>query len=272
MQQALIPFRGASIPTVEIEGEVYVAMKPVAEAIGLDWSAQFRRIKRHPVLKSCVAITAMQLSGDKQARDYVLLPLAYLNGWLFTITAERASPAIRDALISYQAECFLALDSYWRAGLALNARLRTISETQSPNDGVAKTRGQRFAEERERFEAREQMTIFEALLGLDVASPASIRSIEQRNTKIKDKLLVALVRMKCDVQYILYGERLLTDGERALRDAYRLTDDRHRALMLAQAEVAPIEIAEMRDDGGDVVGFRGRDGNFFDGAAARLMN
>lgn len=272
MQQALIPFHGSAIPTVERDGEVFVAMKPVAEAIGLDWSAQRRRLNRHPVLKRRMAIMAIRLLDDPRARDHVLLPIAYLNGWLFTITADRANPAIREALVMYQDECFLALDSYWRAGLALNPRRRTISETQSPSDGVAKTRGQRFAEERERFEAREQMTIFDALRGLDVASPASIRSIEQRNTRIKDKLLVALVRMKFDVQYILYGERVLTDGERALRDAYRLTDDRHRALMLAQAEVAPIDVVEMHDAYGEIVGFRGRDGSFLDGDAARLLN
>ena len=43
-----IPFHGTTIVATEIDGVPHVAVKPVCEAIGLDYSAQYRRIHRQP--------------------------------------------------------------------------------------------------------------------------------------------------------------------------------------------------------------------------------
>ena len=47
-------------------------MKPMVEAIGLGWTDQLECIKRHPVLQTCIRVTRMQVSGDRQTRDPVL--------------------------------------------------------------------------------------------------------------------------------------------------------------------------------------------------------
>ncbi len=31
------------------DGEIYVALRPIVEALGLDWAGQYQRIKRDPV-------------------------------------------------------------------------------------------------------------------------------------------------------------------------------------------------------------------------------
>ena len=51
-QSALVPveFHGATLYAIDINGVYHVALKPISDALGLDWSAQFRRIKRHAVL------------------------------------------------------------------------------------------------------------------------------------------------------------------------------------------------------------------------------
>ena len=36
------------------DGEIYVALRPIVEALGLDWSAQYRRVQRDPVLSESV--------------------------------------------------------------------------------------------------------------------------------------------------------------------------------------------------------------------------
>jgi len=272
MKQALIPFHGTTIATFEMDGEVFVAMRPIVEAIGLAWQGQLERLKRHPVLKSCVSVTLTQLPGDRQKREYVVLPLEFLHGWLFTVSAERAKPEVRDRLVEYQRECFHVLDAYWRKGVAANPRLRTIVETQMPSDGVGKRQGERFAEERRRFEVREEITLEDALKGHGVASPATIRSIEQRDVRIKEKLAICLLRMGFDMHYIFYGERTLTDAERAMRDTYRLTDERHRALMLAMAEQAPLDVVEMVDANGETVGYRSGRVGLLNREQGRLLN
>ena len=107
-----VKFYGSDIVTAERNGVYYAAMKPICEAIGLDWHGQRKRINRHPVLsEGAVMMNSPSLGGDQ---EMLMLPLKYLNGWLFGIDVNRVRPEIRDKLIAYQKECFEVLDQYWR--------------------------------------------------------------------------------------------------------------------------------------------------------------
>ena len=119
---ALVPFHGQQLTSVEVGGQLHIAVKPVCDAIGLDWSAQFRRIKRDTVLSTCVAITAMQVPGEIQKRDVLTIPLSHLNGFLFGISAARLSGEAKNRLIVYQQECYRVLHDYWMKGTAVNPR------------------------------------------------------------------------------------------------------------------------------------------------------
>lgn len=125
-----VNFHGHELPLVTHNDEPHVAMKPVAEAIGLQWQSQYNRIRRHPVLATCVSVMDMQLPGDTQRRAVVILPLQYLNGWLFGIDASRVKPEIRERLVQYQRECFQALYDYWHQGVAINPRIPLTPEHQ----------------------------------------------------------------------------------------------------------------------------------------------
>jgi hypothetical protein len=103
-------------------GEHLVAMKPICEAIGLQWEAQRKRIQRHDVLKS-VASVMEATAADGKRYEYTCLPLDYLNGWLFGVESSRVKPEIRERLIQYQRECFAVLAAYWQVGEALNPRM-----------------------------------------------------------------------------------------------------------------------------------------------------
>jgi hypothetical protein len=120
IREELVEFYGDEIPTVIIldesgEEAVYVAVRAVCEFIGVDWSAQYRRIQRDPVLDSVsrsVAITATQLDrkpGQRATQDMLCLPTSFLHGFLFGINASRAKAGVRDALIRYQRECYAVL-------------------------------------------------------------------------------------------------------------------------------------------------------------------
>lgn len=130
LETALVPFHGHQLLTIKDGNTIRVAMRPICEAIGLDWSAQFRRIERHAVLGTCVAVMATQLPGEQQSREIVTLPLDYLNGWLFGIDTARVKPELKDRLIEYQRECFTALAAYWQQGVATNPRARAATIPQ----------------------------------------------------------------------------------------------------------------------------------------------
>ncbi|MFZ4624109.1 MAG: phage antirepressor N-terminal domain-containing protein [Rhodoferax sp.] len=105
---ALVPveFHGATLTVTTINGAPFVVLRQIVEALGLDWQGQHARIKRHPVLSTCVSVTKMQMPGDDQSREVFMLPLDKLNGWLFGVTVSRVRPELRERLTQYQAECF----------------------------------------------------------------------------------------------------------------------------------------------------------------------
>ncbi|PJK07958.1 hypothetical protein CO610_07280 [Lysobacteraceae bacterium NML95-0200] len=108
-----VAFHGQTLLATTIEGKPFVALKPIAEAIGLQWEAQFKRIKRHPVLSEGMSI--MDIPSKGGAQQTVCLPLDKLNGWLFGIHASRAKPELREKLIQYQRECFDVLARHFGA-------------------------------------------------------------------------------------------------------------------------------------------------------------
>jgi hypothetical protein len=116
LEQKVVEFYGDELTAVrvEIEGKsaVYVPVRPICDYMGVDWSAQFRRINRDPVLSAeatpCVVVTATQGQPD-QRREMLCLPLDMVNGWLFGINANRVKEELRDRLIQYQRECYRVL-------------------------------------------------------------------------------------------------------------------------------------------------------------------
>lgn len=109
-----VSFHGASLSVTSVDGVPHVALKPICDALSIDVEGQRARIKRHPVLSTCTSVTKVQLPGDTQAREVVLLPLDKLNGWLFGISAARVrDPARRERLVQYQRECFNVLAAHF---------------------------------------------------------------------------------------------------------------------------------------------------------------
>lgn len=121
LQLGKVDFHGHALTVITgLDGEHLVAMKPICEAIGLQWEAQLKRIKRHPVLSQGMSVMDTPSAGGDQKTT--CLPLDYLNGWLFGVDASRVRPEIRERLVQYQRECFAALAAYWQQGEAVNPR------------------------------------------------------------------------------------------------------------------------------------------------------
>lgn len=127
---AKIDFHGNPISVIVKDGKQYVAMKPIAEAIGLDWDCQKRNIANDPVLNSVKVVTT-STGTDGKKYEMICLPLGYLNGWLFKIPASRYDGKKREAIITYQRECYDALYAYFNKGVAIHPKtdIRSLIET-----------------------------------------------------------------------------------------------------------------------------------------------
>ncbi|TBV91293.1 hypothetical protein E0E53_21350 [Azotobacter chroococcum] len=120
LQLGTVDFHGQTLAVITgPAGERLVAMKPICEAIGLDWKSQYSRIQRNQVLKEGMVIMTTPSPGGEQ--ETTCLPLDYLNGWLFGVDASRVKPEIRERLVQYQRECFAALAAYWQQGEAVRS-------------------------------------------------------------------------------------------------------------------------------------------------------
>ncbi len=124
-EQALIPIDQKTVLFYEDEitavlvdqggkRSVVVPLRPLAERLGLDWSAQTRRVRRDPVLGDAADTVVIATPGGRQ--QMLCLSLDYLNGWLFAIDTQRVKPELRERLIRYQRECYRVLAEAFREG------------------------------------------------------------------------------------------------------------------------------------------------------------
>jgi hypothetical protein len=113
------------------DGEIYVALRPIVEAMGLSWGSQLNRIKQDAVLSKkmqtlSVFVTNTQVEEIGQHREVVCLPKQYVSGFLFGITAGRIKdPKLRAKIIQFQEEAHLILDAAFTGDTDLEIRKMT---------------------------------------------------------------------------------------------------------------------------------------------------
>ncbi len=107
-----VPFRDTTLFIVDHNGQPHVPMKPVVEGMGLDWAAQFTKLKSNEK-RFCIAMIAIQMLGDDQQRNTCCLPLRKLPGWLMTIHANKVKNSLRSTIIAYQNESDEVLWQHW---------------------------------------------------------------------------------------------------------------------------------------------------------------
>lgn len=112
LTEKVVDFYGDAIPVAQAGGEeLYVPLRPLAEAIGLDHRSQQKRIQRDKALAKRARLVTMR-GADGRMRDQLCLPLDLLPGWLFGIDANRARPELQEKLELYREQCFRTL---WNA-------------------------------------------------------------------------------------------------------------------------------------------------------------
>jgi hypothetical protein len=136
LESGVIPvsFQGDDLVIYDREGNCWVGMKRVCEALDLSWRGQHEALERDPVLSQIVRTIRMNCPG-KDGEDYesevICLPLDYLNGWLFKINPNRHEDARREKLIRYQKECYQVLSKHYTGHMAFKNQI--LSKLPDPD-------------------------------------------------------------------------------------------------------------------------------------------
>lgn len=118
-----IDFHGDTLFAVEQPDGVFVAIKPISDAVGLAWNAQHARITRDAILNEGMRIIEIPSPGGLQ--ETTCLRLDLVNGWLFGISeGSIKDEAIRNRVLDYKRECYRVLFAHFHD--------RSVARTATP--------------------------------------------------------------------------------------------------------------------------------------------
>lgn len=127
-----VPFNGSVMIAQKLDdGEIYTALKPICENIGIAYNGQWERLNRTPWATIRMIRT---VGADGKHRDMVAVSRKTLTMWLATIDPNRLSDEqTRHNVTVYQQEAAEALDKYFNEGGAIR-----VSDTDSDEDILAR--------------------------------------------------------------------------------------------------------------------------------------
>lgn len=99
----IVKFENDEMTVFKSENQIYVAIRPICEALGLDIEKQIDNLRNHEVLAE----------EKKVFNKLVCLPIQMLNGWLFGIQANKTKPEVREKLRAYQKRCYEVLYNHF---------------------------------------------------------------------------------------------------------------------------------------------------------------
>ncbi len=106
-----VNFNGDTVYLVEINGEPFVPIRPIAENLGVAWKPQYSKLLQDA--KRWQIQTVKVEAQDGKLREMLCIPLRKLPAWLMSISPSKVKPEIREKLVRYQEECDRVLWEYW---------------------------------------------------------------------------------------------------------------------------------------------------------------
>ena len=138
---------GVEIPAVVKDGETYLPIKPICQAIGIAFEPQYSKIREHFIFGSTITIIVM-VAGDEKEREMVCLPLKYVYGWLATINPGKVAMEARENVEKYCLECYEVLYKHFSGSMQRtietnNAEIELLRQINSAISDEKEAKGRR---------------------------------------------------------------------------------------------------------------------------------
>ena len=137
--QLISIINGVDIVTVERDGEIFVPIKPVCEALGIDAKAQRAKIQEDDFFASTGAIIT-SVAADEKTREMFCIRLRDVYGWLATINPGKVAPEAREAVSRYRRECYDALYEHFTGSMrrTIETNNLEIDLLKQVNDAISR--------------------------------------------------------------------------------------------------------------------------------------
>ena len=131
-----IPFHDTTIYTTA-DG-AHVALRPVCEALELDYASQFKRVQHQPWATVVMMTT---VAADGKTREMTFIDRRTFTMWLATIDTGRVkNEHTRELVRTYQCEAADALDKYFNEGIAVNPRAVEVPTPSTEDRALTRAR------------------------------------------------------------------------------------------------------------------------------------
>lgn len=95
----------------DVDGTQVAALTPICDALGIDAPTQYVKLCRDPRFSRR---DIPSTGSDGKTYTMFCLPITQIDGWLFTINANKIKPESRKLLLQYQHECMRVLHAHFR--------------------------------------------------------------------------------------------------------------------------------------------------------------
>lgn len=111
-----LEFNGKTIYFLSKDGDYWIAIKPICDALKLEYTRQFKNLKDDNILGQPLAEQPM-VGADGRTRKMTSLPEFYIYGWLFSI--QSASQELK----KYKWECYRVLYEHFHGMITQREKL-----------------------------------------------------------------------------------------------------------------------------------------------------
>jgi len=102
-----LQFKGKNLLFVSANGTIWVAIKPICDALGLNTNRIYKNIREDFILKDVVANQPLRDTKNR-LQSMVAIPEMYVYGWLFSINSSS------DVFQTYKKQCYDLLYNHFQ--------------------------------------------------------------------------------------------------------------------------------------------------------------
>lgn len=114
--QFINKINGVDIVTVERDGEIFVPIKPICDAIGINADGQRIKLRDDEFFNSTTEIISV-VAADGKEREMYCIRLRDVYGWLATINPGKVATEAREAVSRYRRECYDVLYDHFTGSM-----------------------------------------------------------------------------------------------------------------------------------------------------------